>query len=339
LVIVTSNPHISERCAMASTSSDARIDPDLQALLDWVPMRLTKAPEGSASKALRKPSFYDKHLSDRIILQHVKSMESLVYDIVSNVDKILDEVRRNGDRLPPYAEEMSAKQLFKSHMSKKTEMVNELAVTQLYMVTTAAYCTPAASLLAFYPRLKTWTPVLFWTIASANRHFAITDGVLQFLNPSEDVDDERARRYNRELWDSLGEEVETLLRDVMKRFKDLAIWEVKSLTVGDDEVMQGIKREAHTDILFPWVRCKGVTNCRPTKHTIIDPSVGPDGDDHPWKLPLVAYEGSSDSPGSSLTLDREESGTTGSGKRKCDDVDPTYKTAKEFTSQNYLQQV
>jgi hypothetical protein len=324
---------------MASTSNDARIDPDLQALLDWVPRRLTKAPEGSASKASRKPSFYDKHLSDRVVLKHVKLMDSLVYDIATNVDRILDEVRRNGDRLPPYAEEMSAKQLFKSHMSKKTEMVNELAVTQLYMATTATYCTPAASLLAFYPRLKTWTPVLFWTMASSNRHFAITDGTLQFLNPSEDADDERARQYIRELWDSLGEEMETLLRNVMKRFKDLAIWEIKSLTVSDDDVMRGIKREAHTDILFPWVRCKGATGCQPTKHTIVDPSVGPDGDDHPWKLPLVAYEGSSDSPGSSLRLDQGGDRTTRSRKRKHYDADPTYGTTKQFTSQNYLQQV
>ena len=31
-----------------------------------------------------------------------------------------------------------------------------------------------------------------------------------------------------------------MLRDVMKRFKDLAIWEIKSLTVSLDEVMQGV---------------------------------------------------------------------------------------------------
>jgi hypothetical protein len=93
-------------------------------------------------------------------------------------------------------------------------MVSELPVTELYKVTTAAYCTPAASLLTFYPLLKTWTSVLFWTMASANRHFAIADGALQFLDPSEHVGNERARQYNRELWDSLGEEMGTLLRDV-----------------------------------------------------------------------------------------------------------------------------
>ena len=324
---------------MTSTSRDAQIDPDLKALLDWVPMPLTKSPEGSASQASRKPSFYDKHLADHVVLKHVKLMDSLVHDIASNVDNILDTVRRNEDILPPYAEEMSAKQLFKSHMSQKTEMVNELSVTELYKVTTAAYCIPAASLLAFYPLLKTWTSVLFWTMASTNRHFATTDGALQFLNPSKHVANQRAMQYNCELWDSLGEEMGALLRDIMEKFKDLAIWEIKSLTVGDDQVMQGIKREAHTDILFPWDRCKGAMDCGPTKHTILKPSVTFDGDDHPWKLPLVAHGSSSDSSGSSLRLEQGESETARLGKRKRDDVDPSYQTVKELTSQSYLQRV
>jgi hypothetical protein len=325
---------------MASTTgrtSSSVNDPDLQALLDWVPMPLTKVPEGSASKASMPPSFYDKHLSDRVVLKRVKLMGSLVSDIATNVDAILDNIRRKGDILPPYVEVMSAKQLFQSHMSKEMAMANELSVTSLYQVTTASYCRPAASLLALYPHHKTWTSVLVWTMAPANRHFAIADGALQLRLPSDDSGpevDEQVRQYNRDLWNSLGEEMGPLLRDVGERFPDLAIWEFKSLTVGDDEVMQGIKREALTDILFPWDKCKGPRSCRTKRHAIIDAFAGPDGDDHPWTIPLVEYEGSSNVSGSSAGP-----GESSTAPRKRKRYDPTFKTAKELTSQKYLQQV
>ncbi|KAF8226048.1 hypothetical protein L208DRAFT_1407691 [Tricholoma matsutake] len=90
-----------------------------------------------------------------------------------------------------------------------------------------AYCTMLLLLLtARQPLLSHFDPpsfklrlglVLFWTMASSNRHFVITDGChLQFINPSEDEDegDEQASKRICQISFLGAEELRTLLRAV-----------------------------------------------------------------------------------------------------------------------------
>ena len=305
------------------SSSDVGIGSDWQALLDWVPKCLTTVPKGNysnSSEAPKKPSFYDKHLSDRVTLKHVKLTESLIHEIADTVDEPLKQVLGDKEVLPyPF----NAGVLRWIYRSMDEEMASQLSVSGEYFRSVAVFCPPAASLLAFYPQLKTWGSVIVWRQATVHRHHAIAGGSLQFRKLSGRGEGETGVR--------LDEETETLLHDVREKFKDLAVWGFKTPLVGNDQVMQGIKEEANTDIPFAWVSCEGAAHCR-SEHFIVDPPVGPDADVTPWKLPAVGFG----DEGSSLRGNQER--ITRSRKRKHGEV-PIIKGAEELTSQRYLQLV
>jgi hypothetical protein len=208
------------------------------------------------------------------------------------------------------------------------EMANQLSVSGEYSRSIAMFCPPAASLLAFYPQLNTWDSVIVWRQATV-RHHAIAGGSLQLRKLSGNGEDKKGRS---------DEETETLLHDVREKFKYLAVWGFKAPLVGNDQVVQGIKDEANTDLPFAWVSCEGAAHCW-SNHSIVDPPVGPDADVTPWKLPSVSSEGFGEDGPSGLSLKGDQSGRiTRSRKRKRDEV-LTIKTAEEITSQRYLQYV
>ena len=76
----------------------------------------------------------------------------------------------------------------------------------------------------------------------------------------------------------------------METFLDIAVWVLRSLSVGNDEVMQGVKRGTLADTPFTWERCKDAVNCWSAKHFISQPFVGPGAGNIPWTFPPVSSE-------------------------------------------------
>ena len=145
------------------------------------------------------------------------------------------------------------------------------------------------------------------------------------------------------VWDTLGKDTEALLRSVMERFPDLAVWKFKSLSVKSDDVTKGVRREALSDITFAWVKWKG-SACR--NHEIKTPSVGPDANSTPWTFPppVSATGALRPSSDSREAIDEEEMDmhqyhTHTTGKRLRNEEDETYTSIQELTAQIYLQHV
>jgi len=162
----------------------------------------------------------------------------------------------------------------------------ELPVISFYDKATAQFCLPVASTLVLHPKYHTWATILQWSTTPNARGFAISDGSLQFLNL--DRDDETAE-FRDDVHASMDPRMVETVRKLRETYPDLAVWEMKSLTVGSAEVMLSIKGFARTGRCFPWDKC----TCRGKSHktdrmdAIKNTRAGPDAPITPWNIPDV----------------------------------------------------
>src|ERR1700722_2589844 len=299
---------------MASSSHDPELPPpplpipvDLQSLLDWNPpeLQMMKHEEGgTAAWGSRKPSFYDKHLTDQLILKRIQYHPDLATQIAGTVDEAIQTALANGGTLPPPGIRLMSKEDRKDYLLSVNRLVSrELPITMFYKEATAYLCLPIASTLALHPRYHKWMTILQWSVAPNTACFAISDasdGSLQFLHL--DGDDETAE-FRDAIHASMDPRVVETVRKLHKTHPDLAVWEMKSSTVGSAEVMLSLKGLANTGRPFPWVKC----TCDGKEHStdmiaIENTRAGPDAPTTPWKFPKV-YEEFSES---SLTEESED---------------------------------
>ena len=241
------------------------------------------------SRNTRVAAFYDKHLADHLILKHVRRLDSLVGSLVGTVDKAIKEAYIKGP-LPPTDGSGSLTtqgQIKARTLDIRTKVLREDGVAEYYNNLTANFCLPVASTLALHPSYHEWRSRLTWTKEPNKAGYAIADGVLH-PTPSPSDDEVEAVEIYKSILEHFDPEIRIIWDELGRRYKDLAIWEMKSLTVGDFEVMNSILESALKKGPFIWKRCKG--NCGRPDHKTIQASrdTQPHGFDAlrpPWTLP------------------------------------------------------
>ena len=162
-------------------------------------------------------------------------------------------------------------------------MKNEMSVAEFYAHTTAVFCVNVASVLALLPMfpglLPDWLNVLCWTFVPSKSGYAIADGSLQIRVIPMDSPKSEAEKllYGSPLWQHL--------QRISKALGDLAIWEFKSLSVGDHPTMLGIRNEAFTRFPFRWETIDNDER-ESVRRRYEPPSVSLDAKTTPWTLPL-----------------------------------------------------
>jgi hypothetical protein len=196
----------------------------------------------------RPASFYDKHLADKLVLKRVKFLETLVVDLADTVDKAIHDAYHKGFQLPLGQGRLQTQE----QMDDITEyaawgLLREDGVLENYKDLTALFCLPVASTLALHPSSPKWSSLLRWTKEVSTAKFAIADGALK-LNP-------RSLDRDTAAWNFVDNDKMALLEELPTRYPNIAIWEMKSLTVGDEKVMREILRMGLNSQNFVWTIC------------------------------------------------------------------------------------
>ncbi len=281
-----SSPGDSRRVLLMSSLPD--IDKELTDFFTWRPasFRLYLSPTTSESKASRDPPFYDKLLAEHLILRKVRHLPSLPMDIAGTVDDALKTISDNGKALPPLSAGFPIRS-FRSFFENARPLVmqNEMSMAEFYGHTTAPFCQTVAStlaLLSFLPSLPDWQNILYWTVSPSKTGYAIADGSLQIILKKVDSPDDAKTETEKLLYESgFG----SLLQRIRRVLGDLAVWEFKSLSVGDHPTMMGIRNEAFTGIPFRWETIDNDEYGRIGRRYDTPPSGRPDAKVTPWTLP------------------------------------------------------
>ena len=279
----------------SSNSASSSIPEALLSLLDWNPpeLELQRHEEGgSPAKASRKPSFYDRHLTEKLILKRLQYHPDLAAEIATTVDAAIEAaLEADGGTLPPSdGQLLSDEERDVLTFSINHIMSRELPITQFYKEATARLCLPVASTLALHPKYGRWLSLLHWSVVPNAGGFAISDGSLQILDI--DSGDQRTRKFRDQVKASMDPKMVETLRQLRSTYPDLAIWEVKSLTVGHSDVMIGLKKSAEAGRPFHWTSCFCDGNLHsPDKQDAVENTrAGPDAQNAPWRLPGIHDE-------------------------------------------------
>jgi hypothetical protein len=170
----------------------------------------------------------------------------------------------------------------------------ESGVAESYAHHAAECCLPIASTLAVHPSSESWSTILNWTVDGKIGSWAIPDGVLRV---SPDVF--RDAQWERELLQNEDDGKKGIMKQLAVRTTALAVWEIKSLTVGTAQVMKEIVEMGLTHAKFPRKKCT-LTPCKhrfwegmEESNEIYD--AGFDAHSPPWTLSSVPPTSSVDS--------------------------------------------
>jgi len=279
-----------DNTASTSTSTDllsGEVRREIDAIFGWNPLHLYLTPptlphQKSTSKpTTRGPSFYDRHFSDDLILQHVKRLPSLVPDLASNVDHTL---RAASATLPRTWNLPTAGQ--RDHALRFVDNVaeDEKAVVEAYMKTVPTFCEPVASTLALHPKASAsgWSNLLTWSTSVRPSGYAIADGQLR-IKFRRDIE-EAAR-----VLDSMDSDTRKIVEKIRDANVPLCTWEFKSIATGSDEVMKAVGTLGK----FPWTGCDTKKCPKKKQQTWTERArqvvVGSDANDPPWNLNVCAF--------------------------------------------------
>lgn len=253
---------------------------ELHALFLWHPPALVPARKQSIST--RPPGFYDKHLSDNLILRRVRLLPSLIEDLVKNVDSALAAA---SETLPPVEHLLPTMYREKEVQHMIKSVTDEKGVADFYDKTTIKFCLPVASTLSLHPKAQfsEWDTLLAWS-QSRTSGYAIADG--QLLFSPDDADDAIKVRRER-MVKSMDEETRRIFE--LLRVKDepvpVSSWEMKSLATGSEEVMTAVPKLGE----FTWTKCADAECLKSLAHQrqrdrVALAVIGPDAKAPPWNL-------------------------------------------------------
>ena len=256
----------------------AEIRQEIEALFSWNPPRLKPAPlqaDQKPSTSTRPPAYYDKHLSDKLILREVKRLPSLVQDLANNVDAA---VVAASETFPPLKGFITAEQRDIAMGNLDTIVTNEKAVADFYDATTAKFCSPLASTLALHPKapFSQWRSLVRWTQSGARSSYAIMNGgLLRFIGKG---DNERLEAERAAIVDTMESEIRRIFEELSERLTPSGTWEIKNASA---EVMTSVPHMGQ----FAWTHCDGAcsTTTRYQKEImeIVRTVMGPDARDPP----------------------------------------------------------
>jgi len=274
-----------------NVASGSTLHQEIKDLFRWNPrpLILPKVPKKTYTTKTRPPAFYDKHFDDRLILQHVKCLPSLVQSLATNVDQVLSAALKT---LPSKPLPMSAERRDTDAGTFSRTAPDEKAVANYYDKTTAAYCLAIASALVLHPKtsmMSEWVPLLTWTQSVSSTGYAIMNGELQIKAEEDILENHKAALQG--MLASMDPEI----RQMYGKMKgppsmSLATWEFKSVTTGSDAVMNAVRNLGK----FSWTYCADLDWKIADKHKaqrrkVGQIKVGPDAQKPPWNLNVSSF--------------------------------------------------
>jgi hypothetical protein len=303
---------------------DDKLPEQAQFVLAWNPPQLhteqestTQPPPDTALSALqsntlgssRQAAFYDKHLAPGLVLERVVYFDTLVSTLANTVDQAIQDAVAERP-LPKDALSLPSEQIIKRRdRALPLTKYHELGVAESYLSHASQFCRPIASTLALHPSSEHWDSILDWTLDGKLGRWAIADGVLRIS---------RNDKWRQEMLQNEGHGKKGILNQLADRATALAVWEMKSLTVGTAPVMEEIIKWGQTHAKFPWKKC-ALTVCNHRFWEVMKESMesydaGFDPRSPPWTLPIVPSTSSADSRPTgrrkSLRSASAQSGTT-----------------------------
>jgi hypothetical protein len=283
---------------MASAKASPEIRKEIEALFSWNPPRLAPAPSPSDKNSSTKNSstgttFYDKHVSAKLILRQVYYLPSLVQDLAKNVDTA---VLAASETLPPLKGFITAQQRETYINNLDTIVTDENEVASFYGLTTARFCSPLASTLALHPKasFSQWRSLLLWTRSGPTSSYpTCMDGWLRFLKGGSNENIESLRASIVETMES---ETRRIFEELRESFSPMGTWEMKSISVGSREVMTAVPNLGK----FSWMtctddRCLTIPKRQNEREKVEYTVVGPDAKAPPWNLNVRSFSHNRDS--------------------------------------------
>jgi hypothetical protein len=289
---------------------DDTLPKEAQFILAWNPPQLltegdsaevdlpTRVPPGTAPTTpvgySRQAAFYDRHLAPHLILERVVCLDTLISTMANTVDQAVLAAVAKRPLSKNTARLMSEEQI-ESRDGFGWTTYRKNGVTEAYLTRAANYCRPIASTLALHPSSENWDTMLKWTSDGKIGRWAIADGSL--LIPR----DLFKRNYKQTLLKDEDDWKKTIIKRLALRAAALAVWEMKSLTVGTEPVMNEIAEMGLTHAKFPWKKCDP-TACKHSeqllegmKESKQSYDAGFDPRSPPWTLPIISSTSFADS--------------------------------------------
>jgi len=235
---------------MASTSDapSRTILQELNDLFSWNPPLLYFDPQKTKSTASRQPTYFDKHLSDDLILKRVVHVPSLVRNLAEIVDLALEKAKPS---LPPSTKHfITAEQRDDIVGRRGTQVRSEKGVATFFERTTAEFCPPVASTLLLHPgAVPPWQSLIQYTSDVSSSGYAINDGEHAFIPQSLET---IAGRNREKILEDMGVDTRNIIQKMRESRTPLTTFELKGLTVGRAKVMHGITGMSE----FSWECCE-----------------------------------------------------------------------------------
>jgi len=220
----------------------------LLALLEWQPNMAAEGPGASDSTSTHPPNEYALHLNSEQRLKsivHVPSISSVIAQLAIHATKSagdLPDVCQKSDALGDILKNVRRLNV------NTPKMLNEKSVEDAYQ-RIAEKLLPVAVTLKY--KSSSWSPGGFqWALDHSRNQLAMGDGFLR-MEERDDHDNED-------------------LTSMFKFFRELAIWEFKTMRVVSDDVMHAIQDLAHQPS-FHWVSCEHVKCGQSIHRSTLDP--------------------------------------------------------------------
>ncbi|KII83383.1 hypothetical protein PLICRDRAFT_451808 [Plicaturopsis crispa FD-325 SS-3] len=252
-------------------SPPADIYEELETVFNWNPQNLDiaeKRVDNSPGRGTRDLCFYAKHIAPHLTLKRVVHVRDLHKKMAHALDEKMAALREQGVSLTsPDSEEGVYTRKGRREYSIRAgryEMRNEIDVAQFYYRSTACYCLPIASTLAFHPDI--WSSILRWSDEPHDGCYPIVDGTFEVM-PLRDGLTRKGPDGEPEatIWDYVDDVNFKHLREIGRRYPRLATWQIMKVSVGVDAVLPRLMSMVHKGT-FRWRRCRG-DPCLPPKQT------------------------------------------------------------------------
>lgn len=296
------------------------LPPNVRATFAWKPGKLENPPATVGLKGkknvlaasettgeTKQPAFYDRHFDRRLQLRRIQFLPTLIDDLLTNLDVLLDGMVDDGIVLPDDGVLPNEGALEWDEQAEDHYVVDkEEGVANYYYTYTARYCVRIASMLLLHPdpAVISWSGLLAWSTSVKNGAAAISDGSLHVKYNPYNPKDARARNLHK-LWEiarEYNQDQFTLLENLGSTdnfpSRDIMTWEMKSLVVASEEFMTSLFSHHTSDAhqWFKWSVCrKKDTTCdaqhMPARNDVERPWRGTDMPNGMyWTLPATHLE-------------------------------------------------
>jgi hypothetical protein len=216
--------------------SHGHILDEIRELFDWNPPLLS--PDTPDCPPVIKPSsFYYEHLDERLLLKEVIPFPSLVTNLSTTIDRVLEVVEREIVLTPLPIDHPFPTAEYREMMTYNDSIVDANSVALAYQSTTADYCGLIASMLFLSPKSPSWETFLVWLKGeeSARDNPGLDETfVLQIAN---DISDPAVPN---DAWDTVEEDIRSTLLQRIIQFPVLARWEIFAITPDNEALLKAI---------------------------------------------------------------------------------------------------